>query len=247
MGGRVDRVHDRQALAMTTAAISLGGTRSSWRWQSKPGRMDLLNAGRIWPSASPLGIPDLAACDFEPETLAAWHDPTQRTEAAGTGALHFFLDDYRFERVWTKPDAALARVAEVGAALTPDFSIWRDMPPVMQIWQIYRSRWVGAFWQDRGLTVIPTASWGGPDTYSFAFDGLPAGATIAISAVGLRDPAAKPLFRQGLAELLDRTTPRLLLVYGRLPADCTDLPNLGCVREYPSWWDGRRPPRQPKD
>lgn len=206
--------------------------------------MDSLNLREVWLSESLWGIPALDPCDFEPEMLAAWHHPAGRAKAAGSGALHFFLDDYRFERVWTAPDAALVRVAEVGAALTPDFSLWRDMPLAAQMWQVYRSRWVGAFWQEHGLHVLPAVSWSTEASFDFAFDGLPTNATLAISGVGMRDPAARTLFRAGLAELLQRTTPRLLLVYGRLPSECADL-ELPRVREYPSWWDTRRP--KPKE
>ncbi|MFC8531919.1 DUF4417 domain-containing protein [Nocardia sp. NPDC057227] len=215
------------------------GTKSSHRWQSKPGRMDSLNLRFVWPTDSRWGIPTLQPCGFEPESLAAWHDPSARVMAAGTGALHFFLDDYRFERTWTSPEAATTRVAEVGAALTPDFSLWRNMPLAAQVWQVYRSRWVGAWWQHCGLKVIPTVSWAGPETFDFAFDGLPAGATLAVGTVGLRDPEAKTLFRAGVAELLTRCTPSLLLVYGRLPAECDDL-DLPRVRGYPTWWQTRK-------
>ncbi|MEV0357123.1 DUF4417 domain-containing protein [Nocardia sp. NPDC050697] len=225
--------------ATEPAVFKLLGTRSSHRWQSKPGRMDSLNLRFVWPTDSRWGIPTLAPCGFEPETLAAWHDPAARVEAAGYGALHFFLDDYRFERTWTSPEAAATRVAEVGAALTPDFSLWRNMPLAAQVWQVYRSRWVGAFWQHCGLKVIPTVSWGDRETFDFCFDGLPAGATLAVGTVGMRDPEARPLFRAGLAELLDRAAPSLLLVYGRLPAECENL-DLPRVREYPTFWQTRQ-------
>lgn len=226
-------------------ATGLAGTRSSHWWQSRPGRMDPLNLRALWPSTNHHGIPDLAPCDFEPEQLAAWHHPAGRAAATGTGALHFFLDDYRFERTWTAPDAAMARVAEVGAALTPDFSLWTGAPLAAQMWQVYRSRWVGAYWQHHGHNVIPTASWGDRTTYDFAFDGLPTGATIAIGTVGVRGTRALELFHDGLAELLARTTPTLLLVYGQLPTTAAGLP-LPRVREYPTWWAHRRPPPRPK-
>lgn len=222
-----------------TAFEQIRGTRSSHRWQSKPGRMDPLNLRYVWPSDSRWDIPRLEPCGFEPETLAAWHDPGARALAAGTGALHFFLDDYRFERTWTSPEAAASRVAEVGAALTPDFSLWRNMPLAAQVWQVYRSRWVGAYWQHLGLKVIPTVSWGTESTFDFCFDGLPADATLAVGTVGVRDPEAKRLFRAGLTEMLARCTPSLLLVYGHLPAECNDI-DIPRVHEYPTWWQGRQ-------
>lgn len=205
--------------------------------------MDPLNLRTVWNDTGRYGIPMLEPSNFEPTTLAAWHDPAGRLTAVDTGALHFFLDDYRFERTWTAPEAAMQRVIEVGAALTPDFSLWRDMPLVAQMWQIYRSRWVGALWQHNGLHVIPTVSWGEAESFDFAFEGLPTNGTVAISTVGIRDPTAKDLFRAGLGELLDRCAPRLLLTYGHIPDHCADL-NLPRVHEYRTWWDARRKPKE---
>ena len=55
--------------------------------------------------------------------------------------VHFFLYDYRFERVWKSSDADLERLARYRAALSPDFSMYLEMAPVMQIYNIFRNRW----------------------------------------------------------------------------------------------------------
>lgn len=234
-------VADQLGLSVAVPAGDLYGTRTSGRWETQPGRMDVLNIGTIWPRTGKYGIPALEPCDFEPENLAAWHDPKGRQEAAnGLGAIHFFLDDYRFERVWTAPDKTLGRIEEVGAALTPDFSLWRDMPVACQIWQTYRSRWCGVYWQHNGFKVIPTVSWAEPETYEWAFEGLPENASVAFSTVGIiKDQLALELFCDGLEALLASKKPRLLLVYGRLPTECEWL-NLPRVRTYPTFWDTRK-------
>jgi hypothetical protein len=225
------------SLPFALPGAQIYGTRTSGNWKSQPGRMDSCNARILFGRTGKFGIPALEPCDYNPTMLAAWHDPHGRTEAAETGgAIHFFIDDYRFERVWTKPAAAFERVDHVGAALTPDFSLWRDMPPAMQIWQTYRARWVGAYWQYHGIEVIPTVSWAEPETYEFAFEGLPENSTLAISTVGVRDDYAGELFNAGLAALTERLGPRLLLCYG--PAPATEVP----THEYPTFWQNRRPP-----
>ncbi|AOE44414.1 hypothetical protein SEA_STROSAHL_1 [Gordonia phage Strosahl] len=216
------------------------GTRTSQYWQSQPGKFDVLNLRRTFESSNPHGIPDLQPTQFVPANLAAWNMPRHRDHAAVSGgALHFFLDDYRFETVWSSPERLLPRVKAVGAALTPDFSLWRDMPRAAQVWNIYRSRWCGAYWQSEGLTVIPTATWGTPDTYDFCFDGLPVGGSIAISSMGIRTSGEdQELFRMGLEQLVARTSPSTLIAYGKLRfCDGLDLPE---VREYPTFWDRRR-------
>lgn len=216
------------------------GTRSSAYWASEPGKFDVLNLRKVFVSTNDHGIPDLQPSEFVPTNLACWNAPRQRDYAAiSGGALHFFLDDYRFETAWSSPERLLPRVTAVGAALTPDFSLWRDMPRAAQVWNVYRARWCGAYWQSEGVEVIPTACWGTADTFDFCFDGIPSGAHVAISPVGVRSTDIDQfLFRDGLQELVRRTDPKLLLCYGRLRF-CDDL-NLPDVREYPTFWDRRR-------
>ena len=216
------------------------GTRSSQSWETEPGKFDVLNLRMTFPAVSIYGIPDLAPSSFIPETLAAWNNPRQRDYAAQfDGALHFFLDDYRFEAAFSSPERLLPRVTTVGATLTPDFSLWRDMPRAAQIWNIYRSRWCGAYWQQNNVKVIPTACWGTKDTYEFCFDGIPSGATVAISALGIRASVIDiELFRDGVKELISRTQPQSILAYGQLK-HCDDI-NLPTVIEYPTFWDRRR-------
>ncbi len=216
------------------------GTRSSYNWNDQPGKFDVLNLRMTFGSSSAFDIPDLTPTDFVPQYLAAWNNPRQRDYAADfSGALHFFLDDYRFETAWSSPERLLPRVTAVGATLTPDFSLWRDMPRAAQVWNVYRSRWCGAYWQSQGAEVIPTACWGAPDTFDFCFDGIPVGSTVAISAIGIKaNEIDRQLFRAGVEQLIRRTDPKLLLCYGQLRfCDGIDLPE---VREYPTFWDRRR-------
>lgn len=191
-------------------------------------------------SSTPYGIPDLDPCDFVPSDLAAWNVSRQREYAAANGGcIHYFLDDYRFETVWSSPERLLPRVLEVGASLTPDFSLWDDMPLCASVWNVYRSRWCGAYWQSHGVKVIPTVHWGTPETYQFCFDGIPEDSVVATSSVGAWKYKSDQIgFRDGIQELVDRCRPKLILAYGKLRyCDGLDLPE---VREYPDFWDRRR-------
>jgi hypothetical protein len=218
----------------------LFGTRTSDNWNEQPGKFDVLNLRMTFPSSNYNDIPDLKATEFVPKNLAAWNMPRHRDYAAiSGGALHFFLDDYRFETAWASPERLLPRVTAVGAALTPDFSLWRGMPRAAQVWNVYRSRWCGAYWQANGVEVIPTACWGTEDTFDFCFDGIPVGSHVAISSIGIRaNEMDRHLFRSGVEQLIRRTDPKLLLCYGQLRfCDGIDLPE---VKEYPTFWDRRR-------
>ena len=87
--------------------------------------------------------------------------------------VHFYLDDYQFERVWASPTRYVKLLRQYSCVLSPDFSLYTDMPMAMQIWNTYRSRLLGQYWQDNGINVIPTVSWSDERSYSFCFDGLP--------------------------------------------------------------------------
>jgi Vilmaviridae nuclease len=213
----------------------LSGTRTSHRWAARPGSWDTVNMRAVYPSANGRGIPDLPAASLVPERLVPY---TDRSRVPREGdAVHYFLDDYRFEAVWTKPERVIPRLQRVGVSLTPDFSLWRDMPPAVQLWQVYRSRWCGCWLAEHGVQVIPTVTWAGPESYEFAFAGIARGSVVAVSTVGvLRDPEALQLFEQGYQAVLAAVQPSAVLCYGKMPPELVNsrLP----VHEYPARRNG---------
>lgn len=126
--------------------------------------------------------------------------------------VHFFLDDYKFEVLWRDPLPRLARLKQYKAVLTPNYSIYSEMPTALKIYNTFRSRWCGAFFQLKGIKVIPTVAWGEPDTFWFCFDGIPEGSIVAVSTLGVR--TEKNLFLQGYNELLRRIKPEAVICYG---------------------------------
>ena len=70
--------------------------------------------------------------------------------------VHFFIDDYRFFGVYDFPEKAFARICGYKFLLSPDFSLYKEMPMWKLIENIGKSRWCGAYWQSKGKTVIPT-------------------------------------------------------------------------------------------
>ena len=193
----------------------LNVTRSSHNWNSKPGNFDRNNTHTLYASTNGWGIPDLPAATTVPTRLIAYNDRFKAEHPAPGDAVHFFLDDYRFETVWTQPRRSLSRVIRAGHALSPDFSLWREMPAAMQLWQVYRSRWCGAWMHSNGVDVIPTVSWSTPQSYDFCFAGIPKRSVVAVSTVGIRGDEAEKGFRRGLEEMLLSLLPETVLVYGR--------------------------------
>ena len=94
--------------------------------------------------------------------------------------VHFFMHDWKFDKVYDKPDDEIEKLKQYYALLTPDFSLFTDMPLALQIESVFKNRWCGAFWQRQGMTVIPTVAWGDERTFDFCFDGIEQGSIVAV-------------------------------------------------------------------
>lgn len=67
--------------------------------------------------------------------------------------VHFFIDDYQFERVWRFPDRYIPLLREYECVFTPDFSLYVNMPLTLKIYNVYRSRVLGHYWQENGIRI----------------------------------------------------------------------------------------------
>lgn len=142
---------------------------------------------------------------------------TYKGQPENTG-IHFFIDDYQFTRLWTNPEAYLDTLKQYRLVFTPDFSMYRDWPVAMQLWNLYRKQWLGAFWQANGISVVPTVTWSDEQSFEWCFDGIPRNAVVAVSSVGTQvEKKAKELFDKGYNEMLQRLQPELIYFYGNIP------------------------------
>ena len=129
--------------------------------------------------------------------------------------IHFYLDDYQFERVWNNPEEYVEILKQYECILSPDFSLYTDMPLPMKIWNIYRSRLIGQYYQSKGIKVIPTISWAEEKTFDFCFEGIPQGSVVSISTIGVkRNTEAFEIWKRGVDELIKRIKPSTILIYG---------------------------------
>lgn len=132
-------------------------------------------------------------------------------------ALHFFLDDYRFrDAVWGHLERTTFSIHKFDYVYSPDLSLWRDLPTdFYNRVNVFRSRFVGAYWQQCGYNVIPTASWGDLASFSYCFEGLPMHSIIAVS--GMSNRKSEEAFNRwcyGLHRLEEAKAPTLIIVYG---------------------------------
>lgn len=155
----------------------------------------------------------------------------RRKEAHG---VHFFIDDYLFQRAWNDPCRYAHLLSGYQAVMTPDFSMFTDYPVAVQLYNHWRKHQLGAYWQSLGLTVIPSICWSDHDSYAWCFDGEPVGGTVAVSSVGTqKNPLARTLFLDGYAEMMRRLQPEKIIFFGDVPAGCT-----GCIEHHNAYHAG---------
>jgi len=135
--------------------------------------------------------------------------------------VHFFIDDYQFERLWRKWKTYEELLKQFSAVMTPDFSIYTNYPVAVQIMNHYKKHFVGACLQNAGLRVYPTISWSDENSYEWCFDGEPVGGTVCVSSVGTqKNPVARKLFKRGYDAMCERLQPETIIFYGDVPKDC---------------------------
>ena len=144
-----------------------------------------------------IGYPDIKTNDID--------------ENKGRG-IHFYIDDYKMEGLYYNPERSIHRIAQYKFVITPDYSLYRDMPKAVQLFNVFRSRWRGAFWQSKGITVIPNVSWGDSTTFEFCFDGIEEGSIVAVGTIGCK--RSKLAFMRGYNEMLKRIKPSAIICFG---------------------------------
>ena len=136
------------------------------------------------------------------------------TKVTPKTGVHFFLDDYQFERLWYTPNKYIDYLSRFNCVLSPDFSLYSDFPKAVQIFNHYRKHWLAAYWQEQGMKVIPTLAWSDKESFDWCFDGEPEGGIVAVSNVGcMQSKESRKLFNDGYNEMLIRLQPKEILFY----------------------------------
>ena len=179
--------------------------------------IDNENASEFWQ------MPIIKNDNFIPSKLIGFN--YAKTSKEKNVGIHFYLDDYQFERLWNKPEEYVDILKQYECILSPDFSLYMDMPMPMKIWNIYRSRLIGQYYQSQGIKVIPTLSWAEEETFEFCFEGIPKGSIVSISTIGVKkNKEALKIWKTGVDELIKRIEPSIILIYGgKLDYDYGDI------------------------
>lgn len=201
-----------------------------------------------------MGAPPLDIPIISPETLPVckWisFNYSKNEASPENCGVHFFVDDYQFMRCWNNVDLYVNRLKKFACVLSPDFSLYRNMPPSLQIYNHYRKHWLAAYWQLNGIHVIPTISWSDASSFLWCFSGEPCYAPVAISTVGCLSHAEnRHAFAAGFSAMINALHPTQILCYGKIPEEYTKLVvPMGCfwqeIEERKNQYGGSRSDRR---
>ncbi len=151
--------------------------------------------------------------DLENLSLIAYSDTKSKDSKKNRKkGVHFFIDDYRFTGVYNNPKKSIGKLSQYAFLITPDYSTYTNMYPWRQMESIAHSRWCGAFWQSKGLLVIPSITWGMAGSFDFCFDGIERGSIVAIGMIGCKK--TKRRFMSGYEAMLKRIDPQAIICFG---------------------------------
>lgn len=132
-------------------------------------------------------------------------------------AVHFFIDDYQFERIWNDPEKYVEKLKQYVCVATPDFSPYGDMPMILQIYNHYRKHWVGSFLQQHGVTVIPTIRASSDErSYDWYLEGEPTNGIVIISSMwASKNEEIHQEFLKEFNTMKEKLKPSKIFIYGK--------------------------------
>lgn len=160
-----------------------------------------------------------------------------------TFAVCEYENDSEFRDLLSNPDAYIEILKQYQGFISPDCSVYRDMPLAMQITNIYRNRAIGYCFQKHGVYVIPCVRWGDERTYTtkvlpekIAFLGVEKHSIVSIGTYGqLKDRVNKYYLEAGLDSMMETLEPEIILVYSKLPKEIQEKYPEAKFIEYPDW------------
>jgi len=205
-----------------------------------------------FPGANSIGIPNLRPdmlAETLPDDIKIWGDRLSTPDDGKSfyyynyGAcphrglpfdrtiFSFFTHDAHIETWWATPAYRVGQilVAGVKTIVVPDFSLWDFAPTAAHIWSLYRSAWLGRYFQEAGLKVIPRLEFFQEKSQQYCLMGIPFNPPIVATQFQTEfDQERVPIIERNLLDALDILKPGHLLIYagknGREMIDSFNLP-----------------------
>lgn len=132
--------------------------------------------------------------------------------------VHFYIDDYQFERIWVRPANYVEVFKKFGGMVMPDFSVYKNLPKAVLIYQVYRARFLAAYYSSFGIRIIPNVTWWNKESLDITLEGFPERSVIAITTHGGLGKKKKE-FLEMCDIVFKRLNPDKVLVVGTMPKE----------------------------
>lgn len=160
-----------------------------------------------------------------------------------SSAVCEYENDTEFKDLLTNPNEYITILKNYQGFITPDCSVYRDMPLALQITNIYRSRAIGYCFQKHGVYVIPCVRWGDERTYTtkffperVAFSGVERNSIVSVGSYGqLQNKINRYYFVEGMKAMMESLAPQVVLVYSKMPDEIEKMYPETKFVEYPDW------------
>lgn len=164
------------------------------------------------------GLPIIHGTNYIPTHLKPFNYMLNSTN--NNFGIHFYIDDYQFERIWNNPIRYTKLLKNYDCVIGPDFSLYKNLPKPIQIYNLYRQRLLTAYWQNLGIKVIPNLTWSDEESLKITLDGMPKYSVIALSTNGcLKNKKTKNEFLKCFNKAINYLKPIKMLVIGNIPIE----------------------------
>lgn len=177
-------------------------------------------------------IPRIITSNLIPEKLIPFSKARNNKEC--NSWVHFYEHDIAFECFWRNPRRYLPILKRYRGVISPDYSLYYDMPLCMQTYNTYRGKALAHYLQENGVEIIPNVRWGDERTFELACLGVESGKTIAVGTHGcIKTVEGKNMFITGFDYVINQLRPKTVIVYGRMPDKIFCLANMQGIELIP--------------
>ena len=118
-------------------------------------------------------------------------------------------------RLWYNLIRYTKMVETFSAVISPVYPMDAEMPKALRIWNLYKSRYLCAYWQDMGMNAIPSIVWDAEEDYDMIFNGIPYESAVAVY------PKNTDTWMRGYEEMKERINPEIIYFFGEIPKEIT--------------------------
>lgn len=165
-------------------------------------------------------FPVIKSCNMIPNRIVPFSEAMKKNWNDYNCWVCFYELDFLFIRIWNNPKSYLKKLKRFNGVISCDFSLYANMPLVMQKYHIYMGRAIANWLIENGINVIPNVRLGDERSYQFAFDGLNKNEVIAIGTIGTtKDKIERELIVSSIIKTIDVLEPTDIIIYGSLPKE----------------------------